>query len=227
MWNIESYHILTKGSLWWNTSNYHSTVVSKNIGQVLGMPLHWKPRVVMTPTLSSPRWSLWWQLAGITLMTNLALRPFSIVGITHGLVNIRITNAIHWHSQRFLESESLSYYRVLNTGLKLENYYFFTFTFSRPEVRKLLLFYVFTFSRPEVRKLFRIYFFTFSRPEVRKLFRIYFFTFSRPEVRKLFRIYVFIFSRPEVGKLFRTFSFFLNLKLENYSIFRWRSATLQ
>ena len=29
MWNIESYHILTKGSLWWNTSNYHSTVVSK------------------------------------------------------------------------------------------------------------------------------------------------------------------------------------------------------
>ena len=88
------------------------------------------------------------------------------------------------------------------TGLKLENYYFFTFTFSRPEVRKLLLFYVFTFSRPEVRKLFRIYVFTFSRPEVRKLFRIYFFTFSRPEVRKLFRIYVFTFSRPEVGKLF-------------------------
>ena len=97
------------------------------------------------------------------------------------------------------------------TGLKLENYYFFTFTFSRPEVRKLLLFYVFTF----------------SRPEVRKLFRIYVFTFSRPEVRKLFRIYVFTFSRPEVGKLFRTFSFFLNLKLENYSIFRWGSARLQ
>ena len=88
------------------------------------------------------------------------------------------------------------------TGLKLENYYFFTFTFSRPEVRKLLLFYVFTFSRPEVRKLFRIYVFTFSRPEVGKLFRIYVFTFSRPEVRKLFRIYVFTFSRPEVGKLF-------------------------
>ena len=74
------------------------------------------------------------------------------------------------------------------TGLKLENYYFFTFTFSRPEVRKLLLFYVFTFSRPEVRKLFRIYVFTFSRPEVRKLFRIYVFTFSRPEVGKLFHI---------------------------------------
>ena len=82
------------------------------------------------------------------------------------------------------------------TGLKLENYYFFTFTFSRPEVRKLLLFYVFTFSRPEVRKLLLFYVFTFSRPEVRKLFRIYVFTFSRPEVGILFRIYVFTFSRP-------------------------------
>ena len=48
------------------------------------------------------------------------------------------------------------------TGLKLENFYFFTFTFSRPEVRKLLRIYFFTFSRPEVRKLFRIYVFTFS-----------------------------------------------------------------
>ena len=82
------------------------------------------------------------------------------------------------------------------TGLKLENYYFFTFTFSRPEVRKLLLFYVFTFSRPEVRKLLLFYVFTFSRPEVRKLSLFYVFTFSRPEVRKLFRIYVFTFSRP-------------------------------
>ena len=63
------------------------------------------------------------------------------------------------------------------TDLKLENYYFFTFTFSRPEVGKLLLFYVFTFSRPEVRKLLLFYVFTFSRPEVRKLFRIYVFTF--------------------------------------------------
>ena len=74
------------------------------------------------------------------------------------------------------------------TGLKLENYYFFTLSFSRPEVRKLFRIYVFTFSRPEVRKLFRIYFFTFSRPEVRKLFRIYVFTFSQPEVGKLFHI---------------------------------------
>ena len=23
VWNIKSYHILTKGSLWWNTSDYH------------------------------------------------------------------------------------------------------------------------------------------------------------------------------------------------------------
>ena len=86
------------------------------------------------------------------------------------------------------------WFQIAKTGLKLENYYFFTFTFSRPEVRKLLLFYVFTFSRPEVRKLFRIYVFTFSRPEVGKLFFIHFFTFSRPEVGKLFRIYVFTFS---------------------------------
>ena len=77
----------------------------------------------------------------------------------------------------------------LCTGLKLENYYFFTFTFSRPEVGKLLLFYVFTFSRPEVRKLLLFYVFTFSRPEVGKLFCIYVFTFSRPEVGKLFPIY--------------------------------------
>ena len=93
------------------------------------------------------------------------------------------------------------------TGLKLENYYFFTFTFSRPEVGKLLLFYVFTFSRPEVGKLLLFYVFTFSRPEVGILFRIYVFTFSRPEVGILFRIYVFTFSRPEVRKLFRIYVF--------------------
>ena len=37
-----------------------------------------------------------------------------------------------------------SHMAVCNTGLKLENYYFFTFTFSRPEVRKLLRFYFFS-----------------------------------------------------------------------------------
>ena len=89
-----------------------SAMVSKNIGQVFGVSLHWKPRVVMTPTLSSHRVSLWWQLAGTTVMTKLALRQFSILAITHGLVNIRITIAIHCHSQRFLESEYLTYYRV-------------------------------------------------------------------------------------------------------------------
>ena len=30
------------------------TEVSMNIGQVFGMSLYWKPRVVMTPPLSSP-----------------------------------------------------------------------------------------------------------------------------------------------------------------------------
>ena len=49
----------------------------------------------------------------------LALRQFSILNITHGLVNIRIAIAIHCHSQRFLESESLSYYRVLNTLVRV------------------------------------------------------------------------------------------------------------
>ena len=94
-------------------------MVSKIIGQVFGMPLHWKPRVVMTPTLSSSRLSLWWHLAGTTVMTTLALRQFPILGITHGLVNIGITIAIHCHSQRFLASESLSYYRVLNTLVRV------------------------------------------------------------------------------------------------------------
>ena len=48
-------------------------------------------------------------------MTKLALRQFSILGITYGLENIRITIAIDCYSQRFLESESLSYYSILNT----------------------------------------------------------------------------------------------------------------
>ena len=38
VWNIDSYHVLTKDSLWWNMSDYHR---SKNIGQVFGMSLHW------------------------------------------------------------------------------------------------------------------------------------------------------------------------------------------
>ena len=97
-----------------------STVVSKNIGQVFGMSLHWKARVdsaniVITQVVTS----LWWQLAGTTVMTKLALRQFSTLVITHGPVNIRIMIAIHCHSQRFLESESLSYYCVLNTLVRV------------------------------------------------------------------------------------------------------------
>ena len=42
-----------------------------------------------------------------TVMTKLALRQFPILGISYGVVNIMITIAIHCHSQRFLESESL------------------------------------------------------------------------------------------------------------------------
>ena len=99
VWNINSYHILYWSSIWY--------------------ALHWKPRVVMTQTLSSTMLSLWWQLAVPTVMTKLALRQFSILRISHGLVNIRIKIAIHCHSQRFLESESLSYYRVLNTLVRV------------------------------------------------------------------------------------------------------------
>ena len=96
---------------YWFTSHFDKTFTAV---EYVGMPLHWKPRVVMTPALSSPRLSLW-QLAGTTVMTKLTLRQFSILGNTHGLVNIRITIAVHCHSQRFLGSEPLSYYRVFNT----------------------------------------------------------------------------------------------------------------
>ena len=86
-----------------------------------------------------------------------------------------------------------------STGLKLENYYFFTFSFSWPEVGKLFHIY---------------FFFTFS--------------FSWPEVGKLFHIYFFTFSQTEVGNYsVVTFLLFLDQKLENYSIFRWLSARLQ
>ena len=85
----------------------------------------------------------------------------------------------------------------LVTGLKLENYYFFTFTFSRPEVKKLLLFLLFLDLKLENYSVFMFLLFLDLKLENYSVF-----TFSRPEVRKLFRIYVFTFSRPEVGKLF-------------------------
>ena len=49
-------------------------------------------------------------------------------------------------------------------------------------------------------------------------------SFTKPSIYffLLFLNYFFTFSRPEVGKLFRIYVFtFLDLKLENYSIFRW------
>ena len=49
----------------------------------------------------------------------LVLRQFSILDISHGLVYMRITIAIHCHSQRFLESESFSYNRDLNTLVRV------------------------------------------------------------------------------------------------------------
>ena len=116
-----------------------------------------------------------------------------------GLLTRKPTDSM-WNKAKQLQNAGPSTVPII-TGLKLENYYFFTFTFSRPEVRKLLLFYVFTFSRPEVRKLFRIYVFTFSRPEVRKLLLFYVFTFSRPAVGKLFRIYVFTFFSTSSSKI--------------------------
>ena len=90
-----------------------STEVSKDIGQVFGLPLYWKPRVVMTPPLSSPG-----ALQVVTTMVTCGNHSDHKVGFmiivdfryyTHGLVNIRITIAIHFHFPRFLESESLWY----------------------------------------------------------------------------------------------------------------------
>ena len=105
------------------------------------------------------------------------------------------------------------------TGLKLENYYFFTFTFSRPEVRKLLLFYVFTFSRPEVRKFLL---FLDLKLENYSVFTFLLFldlqdcSNSSELAMGLLRSC----TKPSIYFFFFTFSWlFLNLTLENYSIF--------
>ena len=96
-----------------------STEVSKNIGQVFSVSLYRKPRVVMTPPLSSPG-----ALQVVITMVTCGNHSDDKVGFmiimdfryyTHGLVNIRITIAIHFHLPRFLESESLWYCRVLDT----------------------------------------------------------------------------------------------------------------
>ena len=120
VWNNDSYQILTKGSPWWNMSDHHR--------YYSGIKEYWS--------------SIWYDIAlktesrhndnivitqVVIMMTTcrdhsdakLVLRQFSILDITHGLVNIRITIAIHCHSQRFLGSESLLYYRVLNTLVRV------------------------------------------------------------------------------------------------------------
>ena len=102
-----------------------STEVSMNIGQVFGVSLYWKPRVVMTPPLSSPG-----ALQVVITMVTCGNHSDDKVGFmiivdfryyTHGLVNIRMTIAIHCHLSRFLESESLSYYRVLDTLVRVRD----------------------------------------------------------------------------------------------------------
>ena len=86
-----------------------------------------------------------------------------------------------------------------STDLKLENYYFFTFTFSWPEVGKL----------------FHIYFFLLFLFLDLKLENYSIFTFL-------------LFLKLKLGNYsVVTFLLFLDQKLENYSIFRWLSARLQ
>ena len=115
VWNIDSYHILTKGSLWWNISNnrllsigpsYQRTLVKYLVCQCT------ENRVVMTPLLSSPG-----VLQVVIMMIACGDHGDDKVGIVtifdfrcyiRGLVNITITIAIHCHLLRFLESESLS-----------------------------------------------------------------------------------------------------------------------
>ena len=113
--------------------------------------------------------SIWWRHHDFTNRENC-----NNILVSDDFLNMYSRGVFSWRLRRILKA-MCAYLKPFTwcmrqpdgcifTGLKLENYYFFTFTFSRPEVRKLLLFYVFTFSRPEVRKLFRIYVFTFSRP---------------------------------------------------------------
>ena len=167
-------------------------------------------RRISKKTIKAPRqWPLWGEFTGDRWIphTKGQWRGKCFHLMTPSCVGVGAV----WTNYAVLRQERITRWRMPRsrylTGLKLENYSFFTFTFSRPEVRKLLLFYVFTFSRPEVRKLLLFYVFTYSRPEVRKLLLFYVFTFSRPEVRKLLLFYVFTFSRPEVRKLFRIYVF--------------------
>ena len=119
VWNIDSYHILTKQKVHCGgicLTIIDNTVLSKNIGPVFGMPLHWKPIVVIVITQV------------VIMMTTCRDHSDDQVGITtifdfkyySWSSEHRITIAKHCHSQRFLESESLSYYRVLNMLVRLQ-----------------------------------------------------------------------------------------------------------
>ena len=86
-----------------------------------------------------------------------------------------------------------------STGLKLENYYFFTFTFSWPEVGKLFLIYFFfflTWSWKIIPYLLFYFFLTWSWKIIPYLPFYFFSTWS-------WKIIPYLrFSRPEFGKLF-------------------------
>ena len=115
VWNIDSYHILTKGSLWWNISDNRLSSIGPSYQRTLVKYLVCQcteNRVVMTPLLSSPG-----VLQVVIMMIACGDHGDDKVGIVtifdfrcyiHGLVNITITIAIHCHLLRFLESESLS-----------------------------------------------------------------------------------------------------------------------
>ena len=99
-----------------------STEVSKNIGQVFGVSLYWKPRVVMTPPLS-PQGALQVVITMVTCGNHSDDKVGFMIIVdcryyTHGLVNIRITIAIHCHLPRFLESVVLPCFRYASSGDK-------------------------------------------------------------------------------------------------------------
>ena len=83
---------------------------------------HATPLVVMTPPLPSLG-ALQVVITMVTCNHSDDKVGFMIIVefryYTHGLVKIRITIAIHCHLQRFLERDSLSYCRVLDTPVRV------------------------------------------------------------------------------------------------------------
>ena len=197
-----SVHNVNADNETWNTSSVIAfrNCLHEQPGEF--SPFFARPQLCPFRSVDSTHWLHWtdWDHhIYITLAEfGVAARPFTWHAMVFVILNIICVS--HWHGhwgtlileqtstsladdifKSIFLKENICYFfqlvpevhsRAPTDGGYLENYYFFTFTFSRPEVRKLLLFYVFTFSRPEVRKLFRIYVFTFSRPEVGKLFHI-------------------------------------------------------